>query len=455
MKTDLAELWTKTLRVLEREVRRPNFDTWIRSARPIAFHEDTMVLAVPNQFARDWVREHFAHFIRRTLSDFAQRDIQLQFVTPNDQEPRQALTSQVDPDPGNNGDDFAYVRRESPSLTLNPKYTFESFVIGSSNRLAHAASLAVAEAPGRAYNPLFIYGGVGLGKTHLMQGIAHHLLRKNPRLEVVYVPCETFTNEIITAIRDRKTVQFRNRYRGVDLLLVDDIQFLAGKETTQEEFFHTFNALYEANKQIVLSSDRPPKDIPTLEDRLRSRFQWGLISDIQMPDMETRVAILQKKAQLEGITVPDEVNHFVAEQVDTNIRELEGALNRIVADASLSNRSITLSQAMDTLKHILPIQKPEEVSIARIQELVAEFYDLRVRDLKIRKRTRSLAFPRQIAMYLARELTSASLPKIGEEFGGRDHTTVMHACDKISTQRQQDDHLNSTLKELIRLVLQP
>ncbi len=334
------------------------------------------------------------------------------------------------------------------STMLNPKYTFDSFVIGNSNRFAHAASLAVAESPAKAYNPLFIYGGVGLGKTHLMHAIGHYILNNNPKSQVVYVSSEKFTNELINSIKDDKNVEFRNKYRNIDILLVDDIQFIAGKERTQEEFFHTFNALYEANKQIIISSDRPPKEIPTLEDRLRSRFEWGLIADIQAPDFETRMAILKKKADVEKLNIPNEVMVYIATKIKSNIRELEGALIRIVAFSSLTNKEISVDLASEALKDIISSKQTRQVTIDIIQEVVANYYNLKIEDLKSARRTRNIAFPRQIAMYLSRKLTDMSLPKIGEEFGGRDHTTVIHAYEKISNNLKKDESLQNAINEL-------
>ena len=326
---------------------------------------------------------------------------------------------------------------EVSNTSLNPRYTFDTFVIGNSNRLAHAASVAVAESPAKAYNPLFIYGGVGLGKTHLMHAIGHYVLSQNKKTKVVYVSSETFTNELINSIRDDRNIEFRNKYRNIDILLIDDIQFIAGKERTQEEFFHTFNSLYEANKQIIISSDRPPKEIPTLEDRLRSRFEWGLIADIQPPDLETRIAILKKKAKLENLVVPDEVLIYIAKKILSNIRELEGALIRIVAYSSLTNREINEELAIEALKDIISNTKPKFITPDLIKEKVAEFFNIKIEDFTAKKRTKSIVYPRQIAMYLCRELTDLSLPKIGEEFG-RDHTTILHAYDKISSDLEID-----------------
>ncbi len=331
---------------------------------------------------------------------------------------------------------------------LNPKYLFDTFVIGSGNRFAHAASLAVAEAPAKAYNPLFIYGGVGLGKTHLMHAIGHYVREHKPDAKVVYLTSEKFTNEFINAIMENKTAEFRNKYRTVDVLLIDDIQFIAGKESTQEEFFHTFNALHEENKQLVISSDRPPKEIPTLEDRLRSRFEWGLITDITPPDLETRIAILNKKAKAEGLDIPNEVMMYIANQIDTNIRELEGALIRVVAYSSLVNQDIDASLAADALKDIIPSKKPKIITTQHIMEVVGEKYNVKIEEFIAKKRTKSIAFPRQIAMYLSRELTDLSLPKIGDEFGGRDHTTVLHAHDKISKLLVDDTVLTKEIEEI-------
>ncbi len=346
------------------------------------------------------------------------------------------------------------VVNDEMSTMLNPKYTFDSFVIGNSNRFAHAASLAVAEAPAKAYNPLFIYGGVGLGKTHLMHAIGHYILDNNPKSQVVYVSSEKFTNELINSIKDDKNVEFRNKYRNIDILLVDDIQFIAGKERTQEEFFHTFNALYEANKQIIISSDRPPKEIPTLEDRLRSRFEWGLIADIQAPDFETRMAILKKKADVEKLNIPNEVMVYIATKIKSNIRELEGALIRIVAFSSLTNKEISVDLASEALKDIISSKQTKQVTIDIIQEVVANYYNLKIEDLKSSRRTRNIAFPRQIAMYLSRKLTDMSLPKIGEEFGGRDHTTVIHAYEKISNNLKKDESLQNAINELNKRINQ-
>ncbi|MFN3285370.1 MAG: chromosomal replication initiator protein DnaA, partial [bacterium] len=320
----------------------------------------------------------------------------------------------------------------------------------SGNRFAHAAAVAVAEAPARAYNPLFIYGGVGLGKTHLLQAIAHRLLAHPVPVRIFYCTGERFTNEVISAIQSGRTEDLRRKYRTVDVLLIDDIQFIAGKPSTQEEFFHTFNALHEAGKQIILASDRPPKEIPTLEDRLRSRFEWGLIADVQPPDYETRVAILRKKAELDRMNVPSEVAEFIAQHFQSNIRELEGALVRVVAYATLTRVPLSAELAREVLRDILPQHRPQPITIQAIQKAVAEHFGLRVEDMKAKRRTKGVAFPRQVAMYLARELTDSSLPRIGEEFGGRDHTTVIHACERVRAEMQRDPHLAATVHALIQ-----
>lgn len=446
MSNKLKEDWQKTLDILETELSKPSFETWLKTTKVVTRYDNTIVIAVPNEFAKDWLESRYANLIKNTLQLVTSEEINLEFILPQPD-------GEINFLPKNNK---KHIKRsnfsldnESLSSSFNPKYTFDTFVVGNSNRFAHAASLAVSEAPAKAYNPLFIYGGVGLGKTHLMHAIGQYVLHNTPNMKVVYVSSEKFTNELINAIRDDKTVQFRNKYRNMDILLVDDIQFLAGKERTQEEFFHTFNALYEANKQLIISSDRQPKEIPTLEDRLRSRFEWGLITDIQAPDLETRIAILRKKAKIENINVQNEVMVYIADKIQSNIRELEGALVRVVAYSSLTGKEITLELASEALKDILPENKPKQISIELIQQAIAEYFNLKIDDFKAKKRTRSIAYPRQIAMYLCRELTDSSLPKIGEEFGGRDHTTVLHAHDKISNERAQDTKLDRTISELV------
>lgn len=441
---NIDELWTATLEKIEEKISKPSFDTWLKNTKAEKLEEDTLVVSAPNEFARDWLEGRYTQLIDDILVDITGANLSTQFIIPESQEQVDEIDAAPKKVPSmkNNG------VFDAPKTMLNSKYTFDTFVIGSGNRFAHAASLAVAEAPAKAYNPLFIYGGVGLGKTHLMHAIGHYVQDHNPEAKVVYLSSEKFTNEFINAIMDNKATSFRNKYRSIDVLLIDDIQFLAGKEQTQEEFFHTFNTLHEENKQIIISSDRPPKEIPTLEDRLRSRFEWGLITDITPPDLETRIAILSKKAKAEGLDIPNEVMLYIANQIDTNIRELEGALIRVVAYSSLVNQDIDASLAADALKDIIPSSKPRTITIHGIQEAVGEKYNIKLEDFMAKKRTKSIAFPRQIAMYLSRELTDFSLPKIGEEFGGRDHTTVIHAHEKISRMMENDTLMHKDIEDL-------
>jgi chromosomal replication initiator protein len=440
---NIADLWNAALANIEKKISKPSFDTWLKSTKAHSLQGDLLIITAPNEFARDWLEERYSELISRILAEITGEELAVKFIIPQNQKEEDL--------------DFPTPQKkqkqeeetvELPQNVLNRKYTFDTFVIGSGNRFAHAASLAVAEAPAKAYNPLFIYGGVGLGKTHLMHAIGHYVLDHNPSAKVVYLSSEKFTNEFINSIRDNKAIEFRNKYRNVDVLLIDDIQFLAGKESTQEEFFHTFNTLHEESKQIIISSDRPPREIPTLEDRLRSRFEWGLITDITPPDLETRIAILRKKAKAEGLDIPNEVMLYIANQIDSNIRELEGALIRVVAYSSLINKDINADLAAEALKDIIPSSKPRVVTILDIQKVVGQHYSIKLEDFKAKKRTKSVAFPRQIAMFLSRELTDYSLPKIGEEFGGRDHTTVIHAHEKISKLLQTDSQLEKQLKEI-------
>ncbi|MDN5346570.1 MAG: chromosomal replication initiator protein [Clostridia bacterium] len=434
----LESLWQEVLLRLARQLNEAAFEAWFRQAKPVAFKNNCLTFALPNEFARDYVSGRFSPTLKLILQDITGEEVEVKVITLNPSHPLSENNHPMSPT----------IETETHQFLLNPKYTFDTFVVGNSNRFAHAAALAVADTPAKAYNPLFIYGGVGLGKTHLLQAIGHQVRKHLNNLKVAYVTSEHFTNELINAIRDDTTVEFRQKYRNVDVLLVDDVQFLEGKERTQEEFFHTFNTLYEASKQIVLSSDRPPKDIATLEERLRSRFEWGLITDIQPPDFETRIAILRKKAQLEGISVPDEIMAFIAQKIQSNIRELEGALLRVAAYSSLTQQEVTVTMAEEILKDTLTLGKPKPITPKLIQEIVAEYFNLKPEELKAKKRNHAVAFPRQIAMYLTRELTNSSLPKIGEEFGGRDHTTVMHACEKINNSLKNDASLRQIIIHL-------
>lgn len=449
MDADLKKIWAKTLETIKSELSEVSFNTWIKSCEPISISSDTITISVPNSFTQDILDKRYKDLVANSIEVVCSKLYKIEFVIASE-----AFEKEEIKDSSSNTSSKSIVVNDEMSSTLNPKYTFNSFVIGNSNRFAHAASLAVAESPAKAYNPLFIYGGVGLGKTHLMHAIGHYILDNNPSAKVVYVSSEKFTNELINAIKDDKNEDFRNKYRNVDVLLIDDIQFIAGKERTQEEFFHTFNALHDANKQIILSSDRPPKEIPTLEDRLRSRFEWGLIADIQVPDFETRMAILKKKADVENLNVANEVMGYIATKIKSNIRELEGALIRIVAYSSLTNREITVDLATEALKDIISKKQGKHITIDLIQDVVSSYFNLRVEDLKSQRRTRNVAYPRQIAMYLSRKLTDMSLPKIGEEFGGRDHTTVIHAYEKISENLKTDDSLQHTVNDLTKKITQ-
>ena len=452
METELKGLWEKTLNIIKSEMSEVSFNTWIKSCEPISISSNTIKISVPNSFTQDILEKRYKDLVINSIEAACSKLYKIEFLIASEIQDIEEIPEKKKA--SNNKDTMSVTVNDEMSSILNPKYTFASFVIGNSNRFAHAASLAVAESPAQAYNPLFIYGGVGLGKTHLMHAIGHYILQNNPNAKVVYVSSEKFTNELINAIKDDKNEEFRNKYRNVDVLLIDDIQFIAGKERTQEEFFHTFNTLHEANKQIILSSDRPPKEIPTLEDRLRSRFEWGLIADIQAPDFETRMAILKKKADVEKLDVPNEVMVYIATKIKSNIRELEGALIRIVAYSSLTNRDITVDLASEALKDIISNKQNKNITIDIIQDVVAAYFNLRVEDLKSQRRTRNVAYPRQIAMYLSRKLTDMSLPKIGEEFGGRDHTTVIHAYEKISESLNNDESLQHTINDITKKLTQ-
>ena len=444
-------LWEEISGRLKEALSDGTYSKWFGDVHELADEGDKLVLTVPSEFTRDWIEGHFLGLIGAAVRDIVgvERPIELRIATDAERSTEGRVGSKgVVP----------MVRRGSgrpESGGFNVKYTFDSFVIGSSNRFAHAAALAVAEAPAQAYNPLFIYGSTGLGKTHLLQAVAQYVAEHSSELSVRYVTSEAFVNDFINSLRDKRIEGFKQRYRAYDVLLIDDVQFFEGKERFQEEFFHTFNSLYEAGSQIVLSSDRPPRDIATLEERLRSRFEWGLITDIQPPDLETRIAILRKKVKVDGIHVHDEqVLTFTASRVSTNIRELEGALTRVVAFSSLTGRPMTVELAQDVLRDVFPQGEAAEVSIKRIQDLVAERFDLSLDELCGEKRSQNIVYPRQVAMYLSRELTDSSLPKIGKEFGGRDHTTVIHATSKISRLIREDRSVYNLVQELTARVKQ-
>ncbi|MDQ4029492.1 MAG: chromosomal replication initiator protein DnaA [Actinomycetota bacterium] len=438
----VESVWNEVASRLQGALNETTYRTWFAEAEGAELDDETFVLDVPNDLTREWIEGHFLGLIRAIVQDTTGRErrVQLSVREPGDQ-----LVAAVEPPP----------RSTPEGATLNPKYTFDSFVIGSSNRFAHAAALAVAESPAQAYNPLFIYGGTGLGKTHLMQAIAQYVAEHTSRLSARYVTSETFMNDFINSLRDKRIEGFKHRYRNYDLLLVDDIQFFENKERIQEEFFHTFNSLYESGAQIVLSSDRPPRDIATLEERLRSRFEWGLITDIQPPDVETREAILRKKVKTDGIDIPDpQLLTFIAGRISTNIRELEGALTRVVAFSSLTGRPMTAELAQDVLRDVFPQGEAAAVSIKRIQETVSERFGLSLAELCGDRRSQNIVYPRQVAMYLSRELTDSSLPKIGKEFGGRDHTTVIHATSKIARMIREDRSVYNLVQELTARIKQ-
>jgi chromosomal replication initiator protein len=437
------ELWQSALGTLERTFSKPVFEMWIKPIRFISFHGNELHLAVHSKFAQDWVGSKLRAQMIGVLSELFGTDVELRLSVA---------------EPGEGARAGGAVPRQPEELrtaNLNVRYTFEEFVVGNSNRFAHAAAQAVAGAPAHAYNPLFLYGGVGLGKTHLMHAIGHRVIQDNLASNVVYVTCEKFTNEFIIALQNNRTPEFRNRYRQVDVLLIDDIQFLAGKETTQEEFFHTFNALHESGRQLIISSDRPPKEIQTLEARLRSRFEWGLLTDIQAPDLETREAILRKKAESENIPVPVEVTSFIAKVIPSNIRELEGALIRVVAYASLTKAPITTDLAAEVLKSAVAQVPLHRITIGKIKETVAGAHGLTVKEMDNGRRDQRLAAPRQIAMYIATELTNYSLPQIARDFGKKDHTTVMYARDKIKEQMQRDEAYRNKIRQLIAMCQTP
>ncbi len=450
-------LWSEVAGRLRGSLNDTTYSTWFGEVTGLELSDGCFVLGVPNDFTRDWIEGHFRGLIGAAIRDVtgAERPIELRVtdILPS------PMPSTLEDEVGEALVVAPVVIERIPgrpeSGGFNAKYTFDSFVIGSSNRFAHAAALAVAEAPAQAYNPLFIYGGTGLGKTHLLQAVAQYVSEHTSDLTVRYVTSETFMNDFINSLRDKRIEGFKQRYRTYDVLMIDDVQFFEHKERIQEEFFHTFNSLYEAGSQIVMSSDRPPRDIATLEERLRSRFEWGLITDIQPPDLETRIAILRKKVKTDGIHISDpQVLTFIASRVSTNIRELEGALTRVVAFSSLTGRAMSVELSQDVLKDVFPQGEAAEVSIKRIQDLVAERFNLSLEELCGDRRSQNIVYPRQVAMYLSRELTDSSLPRIGKEFGGRDHTTVIHATSKIARLIREDRSVYNLVQELTARVKQ-
>ena len=429
------DAWQQVLSVIEKKVNQQSYNTWFKPTQLIRHEGRALYVRVPNAFFQDWLNDHM-DVVLEGAGAAGIGEIEVVYVI--EQKP-----ATVDGELLQGHLDF-----ESVENTLNSKYTFDTFVVGSSNQFAHAAALAVAERPSKAYNPLFMYGGVGLGKTHLMHAVGQTIKSHNKSLRLTYLSTEKFTNELINAIRYDRLTAFRERYRNHDVLLIDDIQFIAGKERTQEEFFHTFNALYDMQKQLVISADCPPREIPTLEERLHSRFEWGLIADIQPPDLETKIAILRKKAERQNITLPDNVALYIASKVKSNIRELEGALIRLIAFCSLTGSEITLPMAKETLRDLFnPGEKP--ISIEMIQKTISDYYGLRVQELKSKNNSRAITLPRQISMYLAKQLTGASLPQIGRAFGGKHHTTVLHSVTKIRELRQKDKEINKLIQSFM------
>ncbi len=440
------QIWSQVQEELRFQLAKRTYDMWLKNTSVVSADGSIFRIGVPSKLAKDWLEDRFSGLIQETLQAVTGAEVDIDFViSPSGHRPP-VLTSDpdgIDPPHENGHDNGVEVQDVEPILSsdLNARFKFSSFVVGHNSQFAHAAAKAVAEAPGDSYNPLFLYGGVGLGKTHLMHAIGHEVHDRFPRKRVVYLTSEQFTNEVISSIATARMGEFRHKYRTVDVLLIDDVQFLAGKDRTKEEFFHTFNALHEINKQIVISSDRPPKEIPTLEDRLRSRFEWGLIADIQSPDFETRLAILHSKLGGATSLVPEDVLSFIAHKVQRNIRELEGALTRVQAFAAVHQRPVDEEEAARLLADIIPAGTRKPINVERIQLLVADFYNVTLDDMKGKRRDKHIVFPRQVAMFLVREETPSSLPAIGKAFGGRDHTTALHSIEKIANELKEDERL--------------
>ncbi len=436
----MREVWNQCLAILKEKISQNSFDIWLKPLKIVSSEGGILVLEVPNKFFKDWISENYQSSIQQAAVQVTKTSYTVQFRIREGKEEKPKSLPKTAP-PGRNA------KQTMGEDGLNRSYTFEAFVVGSSNQFAHAASLAVANLPAKTYNPLFIYGGVGLGKTHLLNAVGNHILQNDPTAKICYISSEKFTNELINSLRYEKMADFRNKYRNKDVLLLDDIQFLGGKERTQEEFFHTFNALYDSHKQIVISSDKLPKDIPGLEERLRSRISWGLIADIQPPDIETKVAILCKKAEIFNIGLSNEVGLFLASHLGTNIRELEGALTRLRAFASITGNDINIVMAKETLRDILD-DRQKMISIENIQKAVAAYYNIKVGDLKSAKKLRIYALPRQISMYLCRTMTKSSFPEIGEKFGGKDHSTVIHAVRQIEKRAADDREIKNAIETI-------
>ncbi|RJR14836.1 MAG: chromosomal replication initiator protein DnaA [Nitrospiraceae bacterium] len=438
------ETWTKTIEAIGVKVGGQAFDLWFRPIKLVQFQDQNIVLEVPNKFFKEWIEDHFPGIISDTIKEFANKEVSVKFKVFDKKE--DPVIKKIETKQENRRAKLA-----SRGIFLNPKFTFDTFVVGASNQFAHAASRAIADAPGRAYNPLFIFGGVGLGKTHLMNAIGNKIIDQQSNVKLLYAPAEQFTNEFVYSMRNDKMDEFKAKYRNLDVLIIDDIQFIAGKSGTQEELFHTFNALYDTQKQIVFSSDRPPKDISPITERLRSRFSMGLIADIQLPDVETKMAILGKKSELEGIELSEDVNFFLASKIKSNIRDLEACMIRLGAHASLTGKVITVDMAKDVLKDMI-YDEEKALTVEYVQKTVCEYFGLKVQDIKAKKRTREIAFPRQVAMYLSKFLTDSSLNEIGKNFGGKDHSTVIHACKLIEERRKKDEEFDKKIDYLIKKI---
>jgi len=446
------QIWSQVQEELRFQLAKRTYDMWLKNTSVVSADGGTFRIGVPSKLAKDWLEDRFSGLIQETLQAVTGSEVDIDFViAPSGHRPAHAMFDDDDRGAENgheNGNELAVEVAGVEPSELNARFRFSSFVVGHNSQFAHAAAKAVAEAPGDSYNPLFLYGGVGLGKTHLMHAIGHEVHDRFPRKRVVYLTSEQFTNEVISSIATARMGEFRHKYRTVDVLLIDDVQFLAGKDRTKEEFFHTFNALHEINKQIFISSDRPPKEIPTLEDRLRSRFEWGLIADIQPPDFETRLAILHSKLGDNGSLIPEEVLSFIAHKVQRNIRELEGALTRVQAFAAVHQRQVDEEEAARLLSDIIPAGTRKPINVERIQVLVADYYNVTLDDMKGKRRDKHIVFPRQVAMYLVREETPSSLPAIGKAFGGRDHTTALHSIEKIANELKEDERLRYEVQSI-------
>ncbi len=442
MRTD--DTWAKALDTIESKVGTQTFELWFRPLKLVHLRDQQLTLEVPNRFFKEWIEDHYQGIIIETVEGFLKERIRLEFKVMEAK--KEAALKKIE-----TKRESRRVKLANRGIFLNPKYTFENFVVGSSNQFARAAAMAVANSLGKAYNPLFIYGGVGLGKTHLMNAIGNFVIDKMRDVKLLYSPAEQFTNEFVYSMRNDKMDEFKKRYRNLDVFLIDDIHFIAGKSGTQEELFHTFNALYDTQKQIVFSSDRPPKDISPITERLRSRFGMGLIADIQMPDTETKLAILGKKSEMEGIHFPQDVALLLATKIKSNIRELESCMIRLGAHSSLSGRPITEEMAKEVLKDLIH-EEERALSVESIQKTVCEYFGLKIQDIKAKKRTRDIAFPRQVAMYLSKTLTDASLSDVGKSFGGKDHSTVIHACKQVEIRRKNDEDFDRRLEYLIKKI---